>query len=305
MPEFLKRPDTSLIDWPVNDPARSYGVTYLFMSYLAERFGEELLGAIVAEPRNGVAGVDDALADVGVDGDFADVWARWTVGNYAASDERYAYGALGARRVTTFDFDTLPLDLKGNVSGRWATTNVLLRTPGSVALDFDGGDGAGFRVWTYAMGDGQADLIQVILGDGNRGHVEVADIDSLVLIVGRTSAPSGDFEISVRASTPTVVFGGQGATPLRTALADAYPNPFNATVHIPYVVRDAGAMRLDIFGLTGQRVRRLADGPHLPGSYEVAWDGRDEDGKAVASGVYLLSLHESGQLHTARVALIR
>ena len=81
------------------------------------------------------------------------------------------------------------------------------------------------------------------------------------------------------------------------------PNPFNAQTVIEAHVPSGAAMRLDIFNLRAQRVRSLA---LPPGSSQVLWDGTDDSGRPVASGVYLYRLQEGD--HTwafRRMALIR
>jgi hypothetical protein len=306
VPEFLRRPDTSLTDWNFNSPARSYGATYLFASYLAERYGPDLIRAVVAETRNGVAGVDRALAQAGSPDRFVDAWAGWIAGNYASSDAALRYAATAGRRVTTFSYETLPLEgLTGNVTGAWGTLNLLFRTPGSLAIDFDGDDGTGFRLWTYAMSGGAGQLAELALSGDNRGHAQAAPIDSLLLIVGRTSPQGGDFELSVRASTPTAVTGPLAAGPDGPTLVSPYPNPFNAQVRIPYVLDEAASVEVTVHALNGQRVRGLVEADRHPGRHEALWDGRDDDGAAVASGAYLVRLRAASSVDLTRVALVR
>ena len=74
------------------------------------------------------------------------------------------------------------------------------------------------------------------------------------------------------------------------ALAPNWPNPFNSSTHFRYELPAAGLVRLDIYDLLGQRVRRLVAGHHEPGFHHALWDGRDEKGRVVATGVYLARL---------------
>ena len=84
-------------------------------------------------------------------------------------------------------------------------------------------------------------------------------------------------------------------------LSQNYPNPFNPRTSILFSLpeidldhRPAGEVspraRLEIFDMRGQRVRVLMDRQALPGSYSLAWDGRDERGVQVNSGIYLYRL---------------
>lgn len=67
-----------------------------------------------------------------------------------------------------------------------------------------------------------------------------------------------------------------------------YPNPFNPETTIPFRIPDAAIIRLDIYNVLGQRVKTLLDGRFKPGTHTVVWDGRDQQGNAVASGIYFL-----------------
>jgi len=71
------------------------------------------------------------------------------------------------------------------------------------------------------------------------------------------------------------------------SLSQNYPNPFNPQTTITYEVTKTIAVHLSIYTLTGRRIRTLVDGERRVGSHSVVWDGRDESGWDVASGVYL------------------
>lgn len=308
VPQFLSRPHTSLTDWNFGDSAPHYGVTYLFMSYLAQRFGNQFIATMVAEPRNGPAGVDAALQSEGLSPSFGDAWSQWAVGNYASQDERYAYAALGPRRVQTLDVDAddLPLqDAAVAVSGQWGTANILFRTPGDLRVDFDGDDAGLYTVTSYAMGAAGADAQTMSLGAGNRGVVQLTGIDSAVVIVGRRSAAGQNFLLSAAAQTPTLVADGGATLPATAALQLVYPNPFNSSVHIPYVLTEAGDVDLAIYDLAGQQVRRLVAARRTPGRYETTWDGQDTAGRASASGTYMVRLRSAGRTHVSTLSLVR
>ena len=184
------------------------------------------------------------------------------------------------------------------------TVNVLFRTPGDLAIDFEGEEGAGFLAWTYAMSPGASRLEEVSL-TGNRGQAQAAGIDSLVLIVGGTSPRGGGFELSAEVSTDLAAAGLPGAGPASSTLGEAYPNPFNAEVRIPYSLAGQGPVELSVLSLGGQRLRALVTGPRPVGRHEAVWDGRDDAGRRVASGTYLVRLRTGGSTSAGRLALIR
>lgn len=73
-------------------------------------------------------------------------------------------------------------------------------------------------------------------------------------------------------------------------LDQSFPNPFNSETSIGFRLPQAGDVTLFVTNSLGQRVRTLIDRRLSPGSYQLQWDGRDELGRQVASGVYIYSL---------------
>lgn len=76
----------------------------------------------------------------------------------------------------------------------------------------------------------------------------------------------------------------------RFALLQNYPNPFNSETTIQYELSASCEVRLDIYNLLGQSVRSLALGEQKMGRYSVRWDGKDDRGGDVASGIYIYRL---------------
>ncbi|MBT6146569.1 MAG: hypothetical protein HOH74_14120 [Gemmatimonadetes bacterium] len=62
---------------------------------------------------------------------------------------------------------------------------------------------------------------------------------------------------------------------------------------------------LRVYGVSGQAVRTLVDGHRRPGTHVVRWDGKGDDGRAVASGVYLVSLGTATLRRSSRMILLR
>ena len=91
--------------------------------------------------------------------------------------------------------------------------------------------------------------------------------------------------------------------PLVNRLFPCYPNPFNPTTTIRFSLAEESAVFLAVYDLRGRRVRNLVNEPRLPGTYTVVWDGTDDSGQIVASGVYLYSL-ETGNFRAVRKSLI-
>jgi hypothetical protein len=108
---------------------------------------------------------------------------------------------------------------------------------------------------------------------------------------------------------PSAVIGvgdrpGVSAPPV-TMLEQNFPNPFNPSTGIRLSVREAGRVVLRVHDIAGRSVRSLVDGWKEPGVYQVSWDGRDDAGRQVVSGVYFYSLVTAGERSTRKMVLVR
>ena len=98
------------------------------------------------------------------------------------------------------------------------------------------------------------------------------------------------------------------ARPRHSVLLQNYPNPFNPSTTIPFAVGDQGrlaAARLEIYNALGQQIRTLVAGALAPGMHRIEWDGRDQGGRAVASGTYLYRLQIGDYVQSRRLLLLR
>ncbi|RME02038.1 MAG: T9SS C-terminal target domain-containing protein, partial [Calditrichaeota bacterium] len=93
--------------------------------------------------------------------------------------------------------------------------------------------------------------------------------------------------------------------PATFRLEQNYPNPFNPTTVIRYRIPAADHVELTIFNRLGEPVRTLVSERKAAGSYEIVWDGTDETGRRVASGVYLFRLSVGEQVQTKKMILMR
>ncbi|MCH7548923.1 MAG: T9SS type A sorting domain-containing protein [Candidatus Krumholzibacteriota bacterium] len=101
---------------------------------------------------------------------------------------------------------------------------------------------------------------------------------------------------------PTSVDTG---TPLPNALYANYPNPFNPTTTIRFDMQTAATVKLSVYNIQGALVRTLVVGERGAGIHEEVWDGRDNGGRLVASGVYFYRLEMSGFVRTRKMLLVK
>lgn len=96
--------------------------------------------------------------------------------------------------------------------------------------------------------------------------------------------------VPVGLNIATAVGDGPGNLPRSFSLSQNYPNPFNPSTKIDFELPHSGYALLEVFNVTGQRIRVLADGEVSAGRHSVVWDGRDASGRPVGSGIYFYRL---------------
>ena len=93
------------------------------------------------------------------------------------------------------------------------------------------------------------------------------------------------------------------------SLLTGYPNPFVAAdgsqARIDYRLDSPGAVRLQIYNSLGQPVRLLVDEFQEVGVWSAGWDGRDDEGMSLGSGIYYYELSEGGRRHHRSLVLLR
>ena len=167
---------------------------------------------------------------------------------------------------------------RSNGAGR--VTAVLLRNPFQENSKIPAGNGSLLRIPVSALAENatpSARLDAAKLSDPNANKIEVSGISPV---------------------------------PRAFALEQNYPNPFNAATVITFSLDDASAAqvdtRLDVFNILGQKIKTLHKG-ELPaqGSFSFTWDGTDNEGNGVASGVYFYRLSMGDKDETRKMVLLK
>ena len=151
---------------------------------------------------------------------------------------------------------------------------------------------------------------------------DAADQTSLSRIWGGIHPPADDIpgraigaRIGVDAFALAEAYFGQPATsvaeevsadrPTAFALSQNYPNPFNSSTAIAFDLPHQEAVELSVYTIAGQQVVTLVRGVRAAGHYRITWDGRNDAGVALASGVYLYRLRIGAQVETRKMLLLR
>jgi len=100
------------------------------------------------------------------------------------------------------------------------------------------------------------------------------------------------------------IIGGP-AVPDVFALHQNYPNPFNPITTIRYDVPEESMVRLDIYNILGQKVRTLVNSVHQPGYHAVQWNGTNDFGVPVASGMYIYRIQAKDFVAVKKLVLMK
>lgn len=134
---------------------------------------------------------------------------------------------------------------------------------------------------------------------------ELPSPDVYCLAVWKRSDAEATLNVQYRLDFLTVTDAPAALAPSRTALAGNYPNPFNPRTSIRFDTVREGRVQLTVFSQRGCLVRHLLDATNPAGRHEVVWDGTDDGGQPVATGVYMVQLSAAGVRDRHKVLLLK
>ena len=199
------------------------------------------------------------------------------------------------------------IDPLGAEPGSWIGSDVIFisntdTTAGKIGIGISRKSGQGGV-------DGSGMVSRIMMQMSNDA---VATQDTTFLSIQNVQAtdPDGNsvqFDISNVTLTPLVtkIETPFVSTPDRFALHQNYPNPFNPETTISYQLPVTGSVELAIYNILGQKIRTLFNQRRTTGYYQVRWDGRNEAGVQVPSGVYLYRLVAHNFVQTQKMLLLR
>jgi hypothetical protein len=112
-------------------------------------------------------------------------------------------------------------------------------------------------------------------------------------------------DISLEKIGSLTAVNGQDGLPHVFELGDNYPNPFNPTTTIQFGIPQAGTASIVIYNVLGQKVRTLTSDYRAAGRYTITWDGKDDAGHAVGTGMYLYRLQSQQNALVKKMMLVK
>lgn len=246
-------------------------------------------------------------------GEMIDAFGVYTEGSGTG---RLTVDTVGC--VLSSDCDTVPVpatvrvcDINGTPDNPEAEQweGVLVRID-SVQVSADLGSGS-WAVIPYAGNAGCSAQDTLIIGTSALDpHTQPEVGDSLVAVRGILELTAGEYRLNPRGDSDILLPALAGvrqdpATFDVARLAQNQPNPFSPPTRISFTLSKDAHVRLKVFSTSGELVRTLVDGAVSLGEHTAEWDGRDDQGNPVASGVYFYQFKAVGQTQTRGMVLVR
>ncbi|HOU26204.1 MAG TPA: T9SS type A sorting domain-containing protein, partial [Candidatus Cloacimonas sp.] len=92
---------------------------------------------------------------------------------------------------------------------------------------------------------------------------------------------------------------------VQSKLMPNYPNPFNPKTTIAFTLAKAGKVDINIYNLKGQKVKTLLSDNLLPGKHSIVWDGKDDKGSGLGSGIYFVKMQTGKTTETRKITLLK
>ncbi|MCI0451681.1 MAG: T9SS type A sorting domain-containing protein [Candidatus Latescibacteria bacterium] len=143
---------------------------------------------------------------------------------------------------------------------------------------------------------------------------DVAGLQPLEITEQNFVLTIGDVLLEVAGEEPVIAqIGGSATRTFDPAVARVYhdrleqnfPNPFNPTTTLAYSLKNASNVNVIIYDVAGRRVRELVNERRERGAYKVVWDGRNDTGTTVSSGVYFYKLVAGSFTDTKKMTILK
>jgi hypothetical protein len=144
-------------------------------------------------------------------------------------------------------------------------------------------------------------LIHTLAVGDPKGTGAQVDIDGFVVLGNAAHAAA---PVVTRGPGAALTAGEESHVPAGLEFSPAYPNPIMGHATLRFALPHSGPVALDVMDVQGRRVVELANGTFAPGDHMFAWDGRNEAGQTVGSGVYFAVLRFGGQTLSHRMIVM-
>jgi len=116
-----------------------------------------------------------------------------------------------------------------------------------------------------------------------------------------------DYTLFMRATVKslTAVSEIESKVPDKFEITQNYPNPFNPSTTIRYALPEASDVKIEVFDINGMHITDLANNHQNPGTYTITWNGKNDRGVSVSSGVYYFRIQAGSFVQTNKMMLMK
>ena len=174
-------------------------------------------------------------------------------------------------------------------------------------INRDGEEQHYFGLLASEQFDGSSASLGQLVFDVDGSEPFEVDEDQFVLVSGEVMLESvgGAQVVAQMGGVVGLVFDPATARVYHNRLEQNFPNPFNPTTTLSYSIKDASNVSLTIYDVAGRQVRQLVNERREPGAYNVVWDGRNDTGTTVPSGVYFYKLVAGSFTDTKKMTMLK
>ena len=290
---FNLYPDNDLTMW--DSGFADYIQSYLFILYLYENYGgAETIKSLLAEPRNGIDGVDQLLQRQTFQSSFREVFSDWVIANYLDDTNAYS-GEYGYRNEELPMFEAsrshsqYPIEQVTGTVSPWAADYIWMNNGSPQTFSFDGNDDGIFNVSVIKIDTlSQVTIDEITLDAGQNGIYDMSDFDDrwkqvVFAISNQKSFGSGTYSYS---SSLITEVNEELNLPNAFSISQNYPNPFNPSTKIKYSIPQQSSVTLKVFDVLGREVTTLVNKEQPQGNYEVEWNASE-----FSSGIYFYKIN--------------
>ncbi|MBD3402850.1 T9SS type A sorting domain-containing protein [candidate division GN15 bacterium] len=206
----------------------------------------------------------------------------------------------------------------------WVTVSPLPEVPPVVnlpdSIGFDANDTATIDIWPLVTDDSHDTLLYYAFSTTNDSLEQSYNTQTGVLTLTATDGWGGVAWLKLTVTDPDTLLAhdscevyvipslsvdDEDGLPTRYALEQNYPNPFNPTTTIEFALPAGAHVRVVVYNVLGEAVRTLTDRTWPAGMHRVQWNGRNESGRVLSSGVYFYRLEAGDYSATRKMLLIK
>jgi hypothetical protein len=295
----------------------------VWQHYQSQRFGNQFVVDLWDHRKSNTSeemidSYEAVLLDYGMD--LVTAWTEFTTWNFATgvrdlTDDGYAEAEIyptGSAQRTVYSY---PSTYNGSVT-RLAANFIrclYVDEPGKrIQVTLDGSDDARMTLGvvvneSYATNAGTMYFVDL---DANNDAVyevpyDLEGVYSVGIVVGNANKTGVNRSYSLQIEKVDATTTAASDVAAALAITGNHPNPFNPSTAIAFALGGTAATQLDIYDLSGRKVRTLVDATLDAGQHTVRWNGQDDAGRPLASGTYVARLRSGGQVTSHKLVLAK